>query len=591
MVVTNDNLIEEIKDRCNIVDVIGAAVPLKKAGSNHKGLCPFHGEKTPSFVVSEPKQIFTCFGCGASGDVIEFVRKYYNLEFMGAIEKLAKDYGITLPESRGQGPKEKDSYYEINRIAARFFYDEFQKEGNPGREYMNLRGIETKTLRKFGVGYADGEWGSLLKHFEEHNISHEKLLEVGLISETNGKKFDKFRDRVMFPIINTGGKVIGFGGRSLGDNEPKYLNSQESLVFRKKNNLYGLNLTRTDIGRLNYGILVEGYMDVISLYQHGIANVGASLGTALTENQAHLLKRYTDNVVIAYDSDNAGILAAIRASEILYKEGLKSRVLNVTSGKDPDDFVKTKGKEAFLKLVKLAPSYGEYRINILKNDYDMQSVEGRIEYLKAATQFLQGLTPVEADAYIEQLAQGTGISEGAIRRELSEGRNERTKATKSQWRSDNNTNSQEEPASLELTMLEKNLLKLLLIREDFLDKIIPFEKAFESKESRALYYKIKSYLAEEDSLDIKELVDGMEKTQMDLVYDILENVKLAGKEQMVLEECIETFKLNEISKREKEILDMLDLADESLETEEIHNQHIRNLEEELMEIQRKKGRG
>jgi len=592
MTVNSDNLIEEVKGRCSIVDVVGAVVPLKRAGSNYKGLCPFHGEKTPSFVVSEPKQIFTCFGCGATGDVIEFTKKYYNLEFMEAIEKLAKDYGITLPERKGLGSREKDSYYEINRMAARFFYDEFQKEGNPGLVYMKERGIEPSALRKFGVGYADGEWDSLLKYFEEQNIPSEKLLELGLINQSNGKKFDKYRDRVMFPIINTGGKVIGFGGRALGDNEPKYLNSQESLVFQKKNNIYGLNLTRTDIGRLNYGILVEGYMDVISLYQHGIPNVGASLGTALTENQAHLLKRYTENVVLAYDSDNAGILAAIRGSEILYKEGLKAKVLNVTSVKDPDDFIKAKGKEAFLNLVKTAPSYGEYRIGILKKDYDMQSLEGRIEYLKAATHFLQGLTPVEADAYIEKLAQGTGISEGAIRRELKEGRDGKNTKLAGVSRNENTSGTEGVKENLRLSMLEKNLLKLLLIREDFLQKIIPFEKAFESKESRELYYKIKAYLDEEDSLDIKQLVDGMEKSQSDLVYDLLENVRLAGKEHKVLEECIETFELNEINKREKEIIDMLDLADESLETEEKHNEHIRKLEAELMEIQRKKkGRG
>lgn len=592
MTASNDNIIEEVKDRCSIVDVVGAVVPLKRAGSNHKGLCPFHGEKTPSFVVSEAKQIFTCFGCGATGDVIEFTKKYYNLEFMEAMEKLAKDYGITLPDRKGLGAKEKDSYYEINRMAARFFYDEFQKPGNPGQKYMEGRGIDNRVLRKFGIGYADGEWDSLLKYFEEEKIPTEKLLELGLISQSNGKKFDKYRDRVMFPIINTGGKVIGFGGRALGDNEPKYLNSQESLVFQKKNNVYGLNLTRTDIGRLNYGILVEGYMDVISLYQHGISNVGASLGTALTENQAHLLKRYTENVVLAYDSDSAGILAAIRGSEILYKEGLKSRVLNVSSGKDPDDFVREKGKEAFLNLVKTAPAYIEYRINILKSDFDMQSLEGRIEYLKAATQFLGGLTPVEADAYIGKLAQGTGISEGAIRRELSQGREDKKKGLKVISPNENPSNIQGTKENLGITMLEKNFLKLLLIREDFLEKIIPYEKALESKESRDLYHKIKTYLGQEASLDIKQLVDGMERSQSDLVYDLLDNVKLAGKEHQILEECIKTFELNEISKREKEIIDILDLADESLETEGDHKDHIRELEEELMEIQReKKGRG
>lgn len=592
MTLNNDNLIEEVKTRCSIVDVVGSVVPLKRAGNNHKGLCPFHNEKTPSFVVSEPKQIFTCFGCGATGDVIEFTQKYYNLEFMEAIEKLAKDYGITLPERKDLGTKVKDEYYEINRMAARYFYDAFQKEDNAGWLYMKERGIEPLVLKKFGIGYADGEWDSLLKYFESQNISADKLLELGLINQSNGKKFDKYRDRVMFPIINTGGKVIGFGGRALGDNEPKYLNSQESLVFQKKNNIYGLNLTRTDIGRLRYGILVEGYMDVISLYQYGVPNVGASLGTALTENQAHLLKRYTDNVILAYDSDNAGVLAAIRGSEILYKEGLKAKVLHVTSGKDPDDFIKTKGKEAFLDLVKVAPSYGEYRISVLKKDYDLQSLEGRIEYLKAATQFLLQLTPVEADAYIEKLAEGTGISEGAIRRELKESRDGKSLRVKGPIQNERYPSSSEKSENSQFSMLEKNLLKILLIREDFLAKVIPYEKAFESKESRELFERIKEYILKEDTLDIKQLVDGMEKSQSDLVYDLLENVRIAGKEEMVLEECIETFEMSEITKREREIIDMLDLADESLENAENHIEHIKKLEEELMQIQIKKnGRG
>lgn len=592
MVVNSDNLIEDVKSRCSIVDVVGAVVPLKRAGSNYKGICPFHNEKTPSFVVSDQKQIFTCFGCGATGDVIEFTKKYYNLEFMEAIEKLAKDYGITLPERRGFGNKDKESYYEINRMAARFFYHAFQKEDCPGYIYMKERGIEPTVLRKFGIGYADGQWDSLLKYFEEQKVSSEKLLELGLINQSNGKKFDKYRNRVMFPIINTGGKVIGFGGRALGDNEPKYLNSQESLLFQKKNNVYGLNLTRTDIARLNYGILVEGYMDVISLYQHGIQNVGASLGTALTENQAHLLKRYTENIVLAYDSDNAGVLAAIRGSEILYKEGLKAKVLHVSSGKDPDDFVKSKGKEAFLNLVKIASSYVEYRIDVLKKDHDMESLDGRIEYLKAATKFFTQLTPVEADAYIEMLAEGTGISEGAIRRELQESRDGNARNDRNSPRPGNSSKSNDSDEILTLSMLEKNLLKLLLIREDFLPKILPYEKAFESPQSKELYLKIKSYLSEENSLDIKQLVDGMEKKQRDLVYDLLDNVKLAGLENKVLKECIETFEMSQINKREKEIINMLDLVDESLETEDSHREHIRKLEAELMEMQRKKkGRG
>ena len=302
--------LEELKSRLNIVDVIGRVVPLRRAGSNFKGVCPFHNEKTPSFVVSEQKQIFTCFGCGASGDAIEFTKRYYNLEFQEAVEKLAAENGLSISLHKGNGDREK--YYEINKEAARFFYRAFTEQQNAGYTYMKNRGMDDAILKKFGIGYADESWDSLYLFFKKKGISEKILLELGLISESKGKYYDKFRNRVMFPIINTSGKVIGFGGRAIGQAEPKYLNSPENKVFQKKNNLYALNITKQDIGKEGYAILVEGYMDAISLYQNGVRNVGASLGTALTDNQARLLNRYTKNVVLSYDADSAGRNAALR---------------------------------------------------------------------------------------------------------------------------------------------------------------------------------------------------------------------------------------------------------------------------------------
>ncbi|MFR9144560.1 MAG: DNA primase, partial [Lentihominibacter sp.] len=311
------NIVDEIKSRCNIVDVIGRVVPLKKAGSNYKGVCPFHNEKTPSFIVSESKQIFTCFGCGATGDLLEFVKRYYNLDFRGSVEMLAKEYGISL-EGAFRSNKDKDELYEINRQAARFFFKALRQQANLGYTYMKRRGISEEILNKFGIGYADEKWDSLYGFLRGKGISEEKMLDLGLISKSNGRYFDKFRNRVIFPIINTGGKVIGFGGRIIGEGEPKYLNSQESNIFKKKYNLYGLNLAGGDVRKEDSIILVEGYMDVVSLYQNGVRNVSASLGTALTENQARLIKRYTKNVILSYDADNAGQSAAMRGLDILY---------------------------------------------------------------------------------------------------------------------------------------------------------------------------------------------------------------------------------------------------------------------------------
>ena len=284
---------------------------------------------------------------------------------------------------------------------------------------MAKRGLDAATLRKFGIGYADAEWDSLYQYFLSKGIDQKTLLELGLISNSKDRYYDKYRNRVIFPIINTRGKVIGFGGRILDDGTPKYLNSPESSIFLKKNNLYGLNLTRQDINKENYVILVEGYMDVISLYQHGIRNVSASLGTALTENQAAMLKRYTDNVILSYDADAAGQAAALRGLDILHRSGCKVKVLHVTDGKDPDEFIKKNGKDAFLKLVHDAMSFADYKIHILKQRLDMNTTDGSVEFLQETAKILRELSPVEADIYIKKIARETKISEGAIRLEIN----------------------------------------------------------------------------------------------------------------------------------------------------------------------------
>ena len=324
--------IEDLKSRIDIVDVIGRQVQLKRAGANYKGLCPFHNEKTPSFIVSPQKQIFTCFGgCGASGDVVSFVMRYYNLEFNEAVEKLAKEYGIDIVKSQRRND-DREKYYEINREAARFFYRNMTEGPNRGYSYMRRRGIEDRTIKKFGLGYAPDSWDSLYGYFKEKGTDEKLLLELGLLSQKDGRYFDKFRDRVIFPIINTAGKVIGFGGRALDDKAmPKYLNSPENRVFQKKNNLYALNSTKQDIGKAGTAIIVEGYMDAISLYQNGVRNVAASLGTALTDNQAKLINRYTKNVVLSYDADAAGQKAALRGIEVLRNEGCKDNLLSCCS--------------------------------------------------------------------------------------------------------------------------------------------------------------------------------------------------------------------------------------------------------------------
>ncbi len=576
------NTVDEIKSRCNIVDVIGRVVPLKKAGSNYKGRCPFHNEKTPSFVVSETKQIFTCFGCGATGDVISFVQQYHQLDFMQAMEKLADEYGITIQKSFHKS-EDKDTAYTINREAAKFFYRAFRERANPGYDYMKGRGIEPEILNQFGIGYADEKWDSLFQHLTAMGYAKEKLVELGLISQSKGNYYDKFRSRVMFPIMNTSGKIIGFGGRVLGDGTPKYLNSQESSVFQKKNNLYGLNITRQEIHKEDQAILVEGYMDVISLYQSGVRNVSASLGTALTENQARLLKRYTDNVVLSYDADQAGINAALRGLDILHREKIKVRVLHVSDGKDPDEFVKKNGKNAFLTLIKQALPYADYRLDLIRKDCELGTTEGRVDFLKRAADVLRNLSPVEADIYIKKLAEETKISEGAIRLEAIGNNSEKQS---SQWVDHHSKDRDRLPS--DITSLEKNMIKLMLHSSSYYPKILPYEKAaFTSPSGQNIYKGIKEIYEKHEELDIPRLMDMLDQEDVRELEDIMKNVRLAGKEEQLLADCVNTIKRKELTKKEQELIMRLSMAEE--ENEET----ITELTQELMEIQMmiKNGRG
>ena len=409
-----DNFTDDLKAQLNIVDIIGREVKLKKSGSNYMGLCPFHNEKTPSFSVNEGKQFYHCFGCGRSGDVIGFVQEYYKLPFVEAVEKLATENGIKLPERRSSGPKiDYEKYHGINAKAARFFYNSLNIKGNKGLAYLRFRGLSNETITAFGLGYAPGGT-ALVDYLRSEGVSDDDMLKLGLANSGKNGLYDRFRDRAIFPIISAQDKVIGFGGRAIGDIKPKYINSHESEIYLKKNNLYGLNLTRKEIDKENRAIIVEGYLDVISLYQNGVKNVAASLGTALTLNQARLLCRYSKNIVLSYDSDGAGIKAALRGIDVVREAGGKPRVMTVTDGKDPDDFIKAHGKEAFLKLADNAMPAAEFKLRLAKRGLDMGSDSDILEYIERAVPILKELGPVEMDMYVHKLSEETGISDSAI---------------------------------------------------------------------------------------------------------------------------------------------------------------------------------
>lgn len=417
----NDEIVERIKDSVDIVDLISDYVDLKKQGSSYSGLCPFHNEKTPSFSVSQPKQFFKCFGCGEGGDVIEFVIKRENVDFVDAIKILADRANIQLEERQVDNTKKEkyEMYYEMNKEAARFFYGNLQNNRNV-LNYLYNRNIKPNIVNRFGLGYALDSWDALLNHLEEKGYKLEDMEKNGLIVLRNDKSgyYDRFRNRVIFPIINARGKIIGFGGRVMDDSMPKYLNSKDSLVFDKGHNLYGLNLVNKFSDRENI-ILVEGYMDVIALNTINISYAVASLGTSLTENQANLIKRYGKNVFICYDSDNAGQKATLRAIDILTLEGIKPRVILLPDGMDPDDVIKKYGEIEFKKLVKNSLNYIDFKIQNLKKDFNLELPEDIIKFTTGVAKILATLeSEIEQDVYTKKIAEETNVSIDAIKSEI-----------------------------------------------------------------------------------------------------------------------------------------------------------------------------
>lgn len=429
----SEDVIQRVKNENDIVDIISESVRLKKAGRNFIGICPFHSEKTPSFSVSQEKQIYKCFGCGEAGNVISFIMKTKNMSFNDAIFKLAEKANIEIThEGNKEGEQKKnqyDKYYKMNVEAARFFYYNL-KNNKTIFEYFIRRGITLKTITNFGLGYALDDWGALIKFLKSKGYSELDMLEAGLIIKSEkGKLYDRFRNRVMFPVFNYSGKVIGFGGRVLDDSKPKYLNSPETQLFKKGINLYGLNFSIKNQIKDRTFIIVEGYMDCISLQQYGIKNTVASLGTALTINQAKLLKRYADKVIIAYDADLAGQAATLRGLDILRSEGFDLRVLIVPNGKDPDEFIRNNGKEAFNELINKALPLVEYKLMRTKENLYTNNSESVINYTDEALRIIGELEPVERDIYINKLSDETKIKTQALYDSLNKKMKENVKKT------------------------------------------------------------------------------------------------------------------------------------------------------------------
>lgn len=420
----SDDLIEEVRSRSNIVDVVSQYVKLQRKGSSYFGLCPFHNEKSPSFSVSPGKQMYYCFGCGAGGNVFTFLMQYENYSFQEAMKSLADRSGIQLPEVElSKEAREQASRHavlmEINKKAASFYYRLLRApQGAQGFHYLKGRGLSDEIMQKFGLGYADKYNNSLYQYLKKEGYSDDLLKDSGLfIMDERRGVTDKFWNRVMYPIMDVNSKVVGFGGRVMGDAKPKYLNSPETPVFDKSRNLYGLNIARSS--RKKNLIICEGYMDVISMHQAGFNNAVASLGTALTSQQASLLKRYTDDVLIIYDMDEAGVRAALRAIPMLRTAGLRTKVVNLRPHKDPDEFIQALGKEAFEERLEQAENSFLFEIRILHGQFDMSDPQGKTDFFhKTAEKLLRFEDEIERNSYVESISRIYGISQEVLQQQI-----------------------------------------------------------------------------------------------------------------------------------------------------------------------------
>ena len=420
-----EELIEEVRMKNDIVDVVAGYVRLQKKGANHWACCPFHNEDTPSFSVSGPKQMYYCFGCGAGGNVISFVMNYENYTFVEAIKHLAERAGINLPEleytEEMKAQKDKRArLLEINKEAAKFFYYQLRTpNGEIGYQYLQKRQLSEETIKKFGLGYSGKSGAMLVQYLKQKGYEDMLIKEAGLAnySERSGL-VSQFWNRVMFPIFDIHGKVIGFGGRVMGDGEPKYLNSPETPVFDKRRNLYGMNFART--AKSGNIILCEGYMDVIAMHQAGFTQAVATLGTAFTPEQANLLRRYTDSVLLAYDSDGAGTKAALKAIGILKEAGLTAKVINMQPYKDPDEFMKAEGKEAFQDRIEQAENSFFFEIRILSRNYDLKDPEAKTNFHREIAKKLCGFSEeLERENYLQAIADKYNISFEQLRKFVS----------------------------------------------------------------------------------------------------------------------------------------------------------------------------
>ena len=550
----SDEFLSELRMRCDIEQIISSYVPLRRRGKNLVGLCPFHNEKTPSFTVYPETESFYCFGCAAGGEVISFIRRIENLDYVEAVRFLCERAGMNMPEDGYDTSlaQKRKRMYEINREAARFFHETlFSPEGKAGLDYYKSRGYSKKTLVRFGMGYAPNDWRKLLFHMKEKGYSYEELYDANLAnkSEKNGKVnfYDNFRNRVIVPIIDPRGNVVAFGGRVLDDSKPKYVNTSDTLVYKKSLGVFGLNFAKNS--KEKSLILVEGYMDAISLHQAGFDNAIACLGTALTSEMAHLLSRYTDEIILSYDADEAGQKATQRAIGIFSSIGMKLRVLQLSGGKDPDEILKKYGPERFRNLIDGASNDIEFELLKAKKDFDLASSDGKMKYLTKACEILADTgDSIAQDIYASKLAEELAVEKQTVtvrigqlrRRKMNVRQKQKFSAIEQKTLTETNREALRTGKPIRVLKAEKRILSLLFRNPDFLpllDGNIDIGD-FSDETNKKLFTVLSEKIKNGDSLELGCFAETLSDSEMSALVSLVRSADGLTSTKKEFSDCI-----------------------------------------------------
>ena len=581
----SDEVINDVRQSNDIVDVISQYVHLKRSGRNFFGLCPFHNEKSPSFSVSPDKQIFHCFGCGVGGNVFSFITQIEGINFVEAVQMLAERANIQLPTLQDNGDSQREELkakvYKVNEFTAEFYHQNLYKpQAKIAQEYVKKRQLSNETLKSFKIGFS-GKFDELYQELKKQGFGEREILESGLVNKNErGQYIDRYRNRLMFPICDARGKVIAFGGRVLDDSKPKYINSPENVVYSKGRNLFGLNVAKK--GDLKRILIVEGYMDVISLHQRGITNVVAPLGTALTEQQGWLLRKNSEQIILSFDSDEAGLKAKLRALDILQNMGCDLRILQMEGAKDPDEYIIKYGNARFNNLVDKALSIIEFKVKILKKDLNLENTNDKIKFLNEIAKLISNVNnTIEREVYIEKIAKEYDISKEAIYAEVNKltYKNVKTKKVLEKPKPVVTHIKREEKVISEAVKRRENTVIALLLMGDLNIfeilrqniKVENFQDEVNKKIAQKLYEEF-----EKGNSNINAIIDNLEQDEQNQITMIMsEDYEITDIEKAI-DDVVQAYEREKLNTRKFEILDLLD--------KDLENDQKKELEKELSNI-------